>query len=180
MWPHLVKICELEKTTFLPQDVSVIVLQLLQIRHDTFQKCTERYADGYFYPEDYPIEFNEVPTEFYPTLPIIRYPKKYRIAGKNEEDLCFKWFNDHQDFIYGLFSVGCTFEYNVTFGYEIMLNKESSHNLFRFLRTRDVNLNKLEGVLFDFCCNLHPYALNREAEDFELMAVTGLGIKDNV
>ena len=50
-----------------------------------------------------------------------------------------------------------------------MLNRESSHNLFRFLQTRDVNLNKLEGVLFDFCCNLHPYSLNREAEDFEFV-----------
>ena len=50
-----------------------------------------------------------------------------------------------------------------------MLNRESSHNLFRFLQTRDVNLNTLEGVLFDFCCNLHPYSLNREAKDFEFV-----------
>ena len=141
----------------------------VKICHDTFHKCTKRYSDEYIYPEDYPIEFGMVPTQFYPTMPIIKYPSKYKISGKIEDDLCFKSFNDHQNFIYGLFTVGCSCEYNITYGYEIMLNRESSHNLFRFLQTRDVNLNKLEGVLFDFCCNLHPYSLNREAEDFEFV-----------
>ena len=33
----------------------------VKIRHDTFHKCTKRYSDEYIYPEDYTIEFGEVP-----------------------------------------------------------------------------------------------------------------------
>ena len=50
----------------------------------------------------------------------------------------------------------------VKYGFELMLNRESAHNLFRLLECRDVDLNALEGGLFDFACGLHPYVLNRE------------------
>ena len=37
------------------------------------------------------------------------------------------------------------------------------------LECRDIDLNKLEGVLFDFACGLHPYVLNREAKNYEFL-----------
>ena len=56
------------------------------------------------------------------------------------------------------------------FRFELMLNRESPHNLFRLLECRDVDMNALEGVLFYFSCGLHPYALNREAQNYEYIS----------
>ena len=42
--------------------------------------------------------------------------------------------------------------------------KESPRNLFRFLMTRDVDLESLDGILVDFACLFEPYAMNREAQ----------------
>ena len=71
----------------------------------------------------------------------------------------------------GFFSVGCGCPFNITFGFEIMLAKESPRNLFRFLTTRDVNMNALEGILVDFGCLFEPYVLNREADMLETVHV---------
>ena len=48
-----------------------------------------------------------------------------------------------------------------------MTNKESAHNFFRFLMSRDVDMNNLEGVLYDYSCGLDPYLLNRDPREFE-------------
>ena len=50
-----------------------------------------------------------------------------------------------------------------------MLRKESAHNFLRFVLCRDVNLETLEGLIYDYACGLHPYSLNREPEDFEFI-----------
>ena len=57
-----------------------------------------------------------------------------------------KEFNKSHDFCYGLFSVGCYCALNVTVGFELMLEAESSRNLFRLLTCRDVDLTKLKGL----------------------------------
>ena len=80
-----------------------------------------------------------------------------------DADLCEKNFSYHSDFCAGIYSVGCACEYNITFGFEIMLLKESPRNLFRFLMTRDVDFNALEGILVDHACLFEPYTMNREA-----------------
>lgn len=55
------------------------------------------------------------------------------------------------------------------FRYEIMINPESCHNLFRLLHTRDLDHTKLQGVIFDNCCNFNSYLLNREARRYEYL-----------
>ena len=50
-----------------------------------------------------------------------------------------------------------------------MLRKESAHNFLRFVLCRDVNLETLEGLIYDYACGLHPYSLNREPEDSEFI-----------
>ena len=55
----------------------------------------------------------------------------------------------------------------ITYGYKVMMNKESSHNLFRFLMCRDVNMRKLEGIFYDYSCGLDPYTLNRDPLEFQ-------------
>jgi hypothetical protein len=57
----------------------------------------------------------------------------------------------------------------ITYGFELMLAKESEHNFFRFLACRDVDLDTLEGAIFDFACALQPYVLNREARPAEFL-----------
>ena len=48
-----------------------------------------------------------------------------------------------------------------------MLNKEGPKNLFRFLQCRDVDMDKLQGILVDHACLVDPYILNRKSEMLE-------------
>ena len=48
-----------------------------------------------------------------------------------------------------------------------MLLKESPRNLFRFLMTRDIDVNGLDGILVDHACLFEPYMMNREAKFLE-------------
>ena len=75
----------------------------------------------------------------------------------------------HNDFSFGVFSVGCLCPYNITIGYELMLCKECSHNIFRLLMCRDINLHELKGVIFDFACGLDQYMLNREPLEVDFL-----------
>ena len=166
LWPNLLEILNLEKTDFLPDDVSEIVLKLIQIRTDTFLKAAVRSPDDYV---DWTSPNEEHPTQYYPNWPIFRYPKKYVVRNITDCDFCTKNFNDHMDFSYGVFSVGCACKLNVTYGYELMLCKESAHNIFRILMCRDLNLYSLKGDIFDHACGLDQYLLNREPREFEFL-----------
>ena len=57
--------------------------------------------------------------------------KFQQVNGRTDRDLCEKSFNKKTDFSYGVFSIGCACKLNITLGFELMLNKESAHNLFR-------------------------------------------------
>ena len=59
------------------------------------------------------------PTQHYPNWPIFRYPKKYVVRNVTDCDFCTKSFNDHTDFSFGVFSVGCACKVNVTNGYVV-------------------------------------------------------------
>ena len=50
-----------------------------------------------------------------------------------------------------------------------MMAHESARHFFKFLMNRKINFKNLEGVIFDFACGLHCYALNREPLDFEYL-----------
>ena len=56
----------------------------------------------------------------------------FQVNGRSDSDFCEKSFNKKKDFSYGVFSIGCACKYNVTLGFELMLQKESAHNLFRY------------------------------------------------
>jgi hypothetical protein len=61
----------LEKSKFLPRDVSEIGLGLIRIRRDTFRNAAH-------------------PTKFYPNWNIFRYPKKYDLSETVDSDFCDK------------------------------------------------------------------------------------------
>ena len=84
-------------------------------------------------------------------------------------DCCPKNFTNHKDFSPGIFSGGCACSLNITYHYEIMLCKESAHNIFIFLTCRSIDLKQLDGIIFDFACGFHAYALNREPKLVEYM-----------
>ena len=46
-WEILNQICRYEKCSFLPSDVSSVVLEILKIRRNTFKNATVRYAEDY-------------------------------------------------------------------------------------------------------------------------------------
>ena len=166
LWPNIVDILKLERTNYLPADVSIIILKLLKIRKDTFLNAAIRFADQYVDWED---NEKEHESQFYPNWPIFRYPKKYDVRNVKDCDFCEKNFDKHRDFSHGIFSVGCACELNITYGYELMLCRESAHNIFRLLMCRDINLHELKGIIFDHSCGLDQYLLNREPREFEYL-----------
>ena len=151
LWPNLIDILNLEKFNFLPEDVSVIILKLIEIRKKTFSTAAVRSPDDYILWEDPDIEHS---TQYHPIWPIWRYPKKYTVRNVVDCDFCDKNFNQHRDFSFGVFSAGCACPLNITYGYELMLCRESAHNIFRLLMCRDVDLLSLKGIIFDHACGL--------------------------
>ena len=87
MWPNLLEILNLEKSKFLPHDVSEIVLILIRIRRDTFRNAAERQDEEYI---PWTSIGEEHPTQFYPNWNIFRYPKKYDVSRTVDSDFCDK------------------------------------------------------------------------------------------
>ena len=158
LWPNTLDILTLEKVKYLPGDVSAILLKLVEIRRNTFTNAANRAASEYVDWED---QEKEHQTQFYPNWPIFRYPKKYDVRNVTDCDFCDKNFNKKRDFSHGIFSVGCGCALNVTYGFELILCRESAHNIFRLLMCRDLDLHALKGVIFDHSCGLDQYILNK-------------------
>ena len=87
LWPNLLDILNMEKSNFLPPDVSRIVLCLVTIRTETFQNAAPRHDDEYI---PWPNMGEEHPTQFYPNWNIFRYPKKYDVRRVTDSDFCDK------------------------------------------------------------------------------------------
>lgn len=162
LWSILDDICNLEKCSFLPREVALIVVRLLDIRRNTFIQAKNR--DDTFYQ---PYVGREHPTMCYPNNKLKEYPKKYKVNNRKDKDLCEKAFSGHKDFTSGIFSLGCACEYNITLGFELMLNNEGPKNLFRLLKCRDFDLDQVEGILMDHACIMDSYIMNREASILE-------------
>ena len=165
LWPMLEDICNFEKSSVLPQEVCDIVLILLSIRENLFRNAAHRDENAY-----YEYESSEEPrTMCYPNNPTIKHPKKYEVNKVKDKDLCEKAFFGHSDFAAGIFTAGCACKYNITLGWEIMLNNESPRNLFRLLTCNRFDLEQMVGVLMDHACKFDAYMLNREAEPLEYL-----------
>ena len=87
LWPNLLEILNLEKSKFLPRDVSEIVLGLIRIRRETFRNAAQRQDEEY---DPWPCIGEEHPTQFYPNWNIFRYPKKYDVSKTVDSDFCDK------------------------------------------------------------------------------------------
>ena len=164
MWPILENICNFERSCIFPREVSDIVLKLLEIRENTFRNAADRNENAY---HDY--EAGEPLTMCFPNNPTIKHPKKYEVNNVKDKDLCEKAFLGHSHFTAGIFTAGCACKFNITLGWEIMLNNESPRNLFRLLTCNSFDLKKMVGVLIDHACKFDAYMLNREAKHLEYL-----------
>ena len=169
-WPNLLHIMDLEGTKFLPEDISTIVLKLIEIRRDIFLNAPFRNESDYPKWEN-PSE--EHPSQYYPNWPLFRHPKEYNIKSSKKQEKCNKNFTKEKNFRGGIFSVGCYCKLNITLGFEVMASAESEHNFFRLLMCRDLDFEALEGVVYDFGCGLDEYLLNREPREFEFLRCLG-------
>lgn len=101
VWPQLSAIQKHEKSEFLPQEVRKIVIKLIYVRRQTFIKAPKRRDGDYFEyqgPEDN--------TQCYPLFPLVRYPSRYDVGGKADDDHCEKSFPAHKDWLEGIFTIG--------------------------------------------------------------------------
>ena len=110
-------------------------------------------------------------------MKLFRYPKKIKVnkTSKTSES-CRKGFLKHSDFAAGIFTLGCCCEYNITLGFELMLEKESPRNLFRLLECRDVDFYTLKGIVMDHACLMDTYTMNRDAKMFEYKKVLVMAV----
>ena len=76
MWRLLNSICVFNDSNFLPNDISKIVLKLIQIQKETFQ--VQRYKEDYIQYNE-PGVFFEHPIYFYPSHPLVTYPNIHPI-----------------------------------------------------------------------------------------------------
>ena len=170
-WEILKDILGIEERGYLPVDVADVVEEMIKIRENTFSNALGRENIEYKQWEDPSVEH---PTMYYPGLPMKQYPKRYIVAGESDPDFCNKTIPHHRDFCHGIFSVGCACQYDITYGFEIMLQHESTHNFFRFLMCRDIKLsgnNRLKGIFYDNGCNFYEYMMNREPKKFQYLRV---------
>ena len=139
LWCSLMDILSLEKNhRYLPDDVTKILKTLITIRMETFSKSVIRKDHQYF---EYPENGKESSTQFYPNYEILKYPSEYQIKSEGGQG-CEKKFKKPAKFAPGLFHIGCSCPRNVTLGFEVMLEPESSHNLGRLLMCRDIDMDK--------------------------------------
>ena len=78
LWPNLIDILNLENASYLPGDVSSIILKMIHIRRNTFLHAAVLSSDDYIEWEDQEIEH---PTQVYPNWKIWRYPKTYIVRN---------------------------------------------------------------------------------------------------
>ena len=133
---------EFENSNFLPHDVSLTVLALLEIRNQTFRKAPQRYQEDYIKYEESETYMDD-PTQFYPMHELQTYPKNYNVNKKVDSDFCEKNFPQHHHFADGIFSISCCCEVSITYGFEIMMAHESARHFFKFLMNRKINLTLL-------------------------------------
>ena len=66
----------------------------------------------------------------------------------SNRDACTKNYEKTKSHCPGVFSVGCACPRSITFGYELMINPESSNNPFRLISCRDIDIRgQFKGLI---------------------------------
>eukprot|EP00112_Aurelia_sp_Birch-Aquarium-sp1_P011847 Seg249.10 transcript_id=Seg249.10/GoldUCD/mRNA.D3Y31 product="hypothetical protein" protein_id=Seg249.10/GoldUCD/D3Y31 len=127
-------------------------------------KSDQPYLTGQCF--DGPVVRNqEDPYSFFPTLPKYRERGLFSMdteATTPDEKPCRKTHRGHPTLLPGIFTVYCPHGFN--YGFKVMESNESPNVPFTVFRTRF--LNAPNTIIYDNCCNLHNYCLNRDPIHF--------------
>ena len=88
-----------------------IYLKFDPIIHSECRNAKPRYEDDYF-PFDESLYPDNKSTQFYPSFPIIQFPKIYNVNRNVDKDGCQKTFSSHTEFASGIFTIGKTSKWN--------------------------------------------------------------------
>ncbi|XP_066929541.1 uncharacterized protein [Clytia hemisphaerica] len=101
----------------------------------------------------------------FPNLPILRKRGVYQQdkQSKKKKKECRKNYSGHPNLTSGIFTLYC--QHGICYGYQVMHKEESPDTPFTIFKTRFPIAPKM--VVYDNCCALHAYCLNRDPEFFK-------------
>ncbi|XP_070549105.1 uncharacterized protein [Ptychodera flava] len=106
---------------------------------------------------------------FFPNMPQLHGNGNYVCDKKNEQracrgpDTCNKFSKGHPTLSPGIFTLYC--QHKVCLGFEVMQQHESPALPFRIIKQRFHTAPRI--IIYDNCCKLHQYCLNREPAFFK-------------
>ncbi|XP_077987997.1 uncharacterized protein LOC144442507 [Glandiceps talaboti] len=112
----------------------------------------------------YPSVSSNDSLSFFPSLPHIRGKGRYKQDKTSQvESGCRKFHGGHPTLSPGIFTVCCP--HKVCYGFQLMKQVESPAVPFSIIMTRFPTAPQI--IIYDNCCKLHQYSLNREPEFFK-------------
>ncbi|XP_066913987.1 uncharacterized protein [Clytia hemisphaerica] len=101
----------------------------------------------------------------FPNLPIKRKRGTYHqdTKSKKKKKECRKNYSGHPNLTSGIFTLYC--QHGICYGYQVMHKEESPDTPFTIFKTRFPQGPKM--VIYDNCCALHSYCLNRDPVFFK-------------
>ncbi|XP_065052628.1 uncharacterized protein LOC135681910 isoform X2 [Rhopilema esculentum] len=101
---------------------------------------------------------------FFPSWPKLCergvYVKDHRQPSSAEN--CTKLYKGHPNLLPGIFTIYC--EHEICYGFQVMEHQESPNIPYTVIRTRFPSAP--DAIIYDNCCNLHQYCLNRDPSYF--------------
>ncbi len=115
----------------------------------------------------YPPPQADGPLSFFPNLPQLHgdavYIPDLANQASTDSDSCRKNAYGHPTLSPGVFTIFC--EHGVCYGFEILKSHESPRHPFSIFKTRFCTPPRM--IIYDNCCKLHAYCLNREPVFFK-------------
>lgn len=108
----------------------------------------------------------ENPYKYFPCFPMKLVKAYYDMddVSKKDDAFCRKLSNTHVILSPGIFTVFC--RHRVCLGFSLMTSAESPKTPFEIYLRNFPHLLNQTRIIYDNCCNLHQYALNRQPARF--------------
>ncbi|XP_065062822.1 uncharacterized protein LOC135689505 isoform X2 [Rhopilema esculentum] len=102
---------------------------------------------------------------FFPSWPQLSDRGSYTMdkTKSDTREECAKTYRGHPNLLPGIFTVYC--QHEICYGFEMMQCQESTNVPFTIMRTKLPEAP--EAIIYDNCCHLHHYCLNRDPGFFK-------------
>jgi len=151
--------------------IEYIVTHVIELLSECEVPASDRYGEP-----------TESAYEFFPCFPSKLGKSYYAIdTQKNNDDVhCRKLSNSHPVLSPGIFTMFC--RHRICLGFSLMMTTESPRTPFEILLRRFPDYLSQLRIVYDNCCNLHQFALNREPARFAetLFMIDRLHFQDHV